>query len=118
MFERLRLMLQRYEELTNLLADADVIADQNKWREYAKEPASMEEAIALYKEYLSVEKNMEECKEMMESGDELADLAKEEFEIQPSLLQTRGLRSSAFFFFFSVNRGLAGPGATPQVHSS
>ncbi len=79
MFERLRLMLQRYEELTNLLADSDVIADQNKWREYAKEHASMEEAITLYKEYLSVEKNMEECKEMMESGDELAELAKEEF---------------------------------------
>ena len=35
MFERLRLMLERYEKLTELLADPDVISDQNVWREYA-----------------------------------------------------------------------------------
>ena len=69
MFERLRLMLQRYEELTNLLADSNVIADQNKWREYAKEHASMEEAITLYKEYLANQKNLEDCKEIRRGKD-------------------------------------------------
>ena len=79
MFERLRLMLERYEQLTNLLADPEVISDQNKWREYAKEHASMEEAITLYKEYLTNQKNLEDCKEMMQGNDELAEMAKEEF---------------------------------------
>ena len=79
MFERLRLMLERYDELTNLLADPNVISDQNTWREYAKEHASMEEAINLYKEYLANQKNLEDCKEMMQGNDELADLAKDEF---------------------------------------
>ena len=62
MFERLRLMLERYEQLTNLLADPEVISDQNKWREYAKEHASMEEAITLYKEYLTNQKNLSNIK--------------------------------------------------------
>jgi len=79
MFERLRLMLKRYDELTELLADSIVISNQNTWREYAKEHAAMEEAINLYKEYLAVEKDMEDCKEMMQGNDELAEMAKDEF---------------------------------------
>ena len=79
MFERLRLMLERYEKLTELLADPDVISDQNVWREYAKEHASLENAGNLYKEYLQTQKNIEECKELMNGNDELAELAKEEF---------------------------------------
>ncbi len=79
MFERLRLMAERYAKLAEMLADPEIIADQKVWREYAKEHASLEEAVNLYNQYLAVQKNTEECKEMMNGDDELAEMAKEEF---------------------------------------
>lgn len=79
MFEKLRLMAERYEKLTEMLADPEVIADQKVWREYAKEHAALENAVNLYYKYLEVKANMDGCKELMEGNDELAEMAKEEF---------------------------------------
>lgn len=78
MFERLKQMLARFEELTNLLADAEVISDQATWKKYAKEHAGMTNVIELYKKYLAVEQNIKDCEELMSDPD-MAELAKEEF---------------------------------------
>ncbi|MEG1609377.1 MAG: PCRF domain-containing protein, partial [Clostridia bacterium] len=80
MFERLELMLKRFEEITLLLGQAEVIADQKKWQKLVKERAGMEEAVDLYKKYLALEKNIKECKEIIDESDdhEMIVMAKEE----------------------------------------
>ena len=37
MFEKLEELYKKYLELTKLISDPEVIADQNSWRKYVKE---------------------------------------------------------------------------------
>ncbi len=78
MFEKLEELYQKYLELTRLVSDPDVIADQNAWRKYVKEQSSMKDVVDKYLEYKKVVENMEEAKEMMEDP-ELKDIANEEY---------------------------------------
>ncbi len=69
MFERLHEIKQRYEELTRLASDPEVIARQNEWREYVKEQATLTETVEVYDQYLSVSEQLASTKEMQgESG--------------------------------------------------
>ena len=79
MFEKLKALKERYEELTVLMADPKVIADRGLWQKYVKEHSALEEVIEKYQVYLDAEAAAEECKELLAMGDpELAALAKEE----------------------------------------
>lgn len=80
MFEKLEIMLKRFKELTDLIADPDIIADQAKWQKLVKEHSQMSDTIDLYKKYLALQKNIEECKEIIDDGsdEEMSALAKEE----------------------------------------
>ncbi len=78
MFEKLEEIYKKYLELTKLISDPDVIADQNTWRKYMKEQASMKDVVDKYLEYKNIEKNMNEAKEMMDDPD-LKDIANEEY---------------------------------------
>ena len=68
MFEKLEWMLKRFEELTALISDPDVIADRDKWQQLVKEHSQMQGTIELYKKYLDLQKNIEECKEIISDG--------------------------------------------------
>ena len=80
MFEKLEWMLKRFEELTALISDPDVIADRDKWQQLVKEHSQMQGTIELYKKYLELQKNIEECKEIISEGsdEDMTQLAKEE----------------------------------------
>jgi len=79
MFEKLKALKERYEELTALMADPNVIADRALWQKYVKEHSALTEIIEKYQAYLDAEAAAEECKELLSSGDqELMALAKEE----------------------------------------
>jgi peptide chain release factor 1 len=78
MFEKLEELYKKYLELTDLISDPEVIADQNSWRKYMKEQANMKDVVDKYLEYKQVEKAMEDAKEMMEDP-ELKDMAEEEY---------------------------------------
>lgn len=80
MFEKLEWMLKRFEELTALISDPDVIADRDKWQQLVKEHSQMQGTIELYKKYLELQKNIEECKEIISDGsdEDMTQLAKEE----------------------------------------
>ena len=80
MFEKLEWMLKRFEELTALISDPDVIADRDKWQQLVKEHSQMQGTIELYKKYLDLQKNIEECKEIINDGsdEDMTQLAKEE----------------------------------------
>ena len=79
MFDRLLSIKNKYEELSKRLADQEVIANQELFREFIKEHSALEETVQKYDEYL---KNEEEIKDafVLESSDdeELKEMAKEE----------------------------------------
>jgi len=76
MFNKLEAVENRYNELTKLISDPDIISNQTEWQKYIKEHSSMEEVVLKYREYKKVKAQMEEAKEMMEDKDlkELAEL--------------------------------------------
>ncbi|UFJ40193.1 peptide chain release factor 1 [Brevibacillus humidisoli] len=80
MFDRLAAVEERYEEVTNLLCDPDVIADTRKLRELSKEQSSLEETVMVYREYKSVVQQLDDAKAMFEEklDDEMREMVKME----------------------------------------
>ena len=78
MFEKLEELYKKYLELTELVSDPAVIADQDSWRKYVKEQSSMKDVVDKYLEYKEVVKTMDDAKEMMDDPD-LKDMAAEEY---------------------------------------
>ena len=79
MFQRLEDVEKRYEELNGLIADPEVISNQNEWKKLMKEHSDIEDIVIKYREYKSVKQNMDEAKEML--GDpEMEELARAEYE--------------------------------------
>ena len=78
MFDKLELVEKRYDELTQMISDPEVIANQAEWQKLMKEHASIEEVVQKYREYKKVKQDMEEAKEMMQDP-EMKELAEAEF---------------------------------------
>ena len=78
MFEKLEAVEKRYDELTKMIADPEVISNQVEWQKLMKEHASIEDVVAKFREYKKVKKSMEEAEELMQDPD-MKDLAEEEF---------------------------------------
>ena len=76
MFEKLEAVEKRYEELTELISNPEVISNQTEWQKYMKEHASMEEIVQKFREYKQVKKTMEDAGELMQDIEmkELAEL--------------------------------------------
>lgn len=76
---KLELLLKRHREISDLLSDPIVIADQNRFRDLSKEYSQLEPITACYQSYLAAENGLVEAEEMLNSSDsELANLANEE----------------------------------------
>ena len=80
MFEKLEAILKRFEELTTLVSDPEVVKRREEWQNLVKERASIEEVAEKYTEYMKNEQEAAECKEMMSGNDEMAELAKAEYD--------------------------------------
>ncbi|TVP85615.1 MAG: peptide chain release factor 1 [Alkalicoccus sp.] len=65
MFDRLQAVEDRYNQLTELLMDPDVINDNKKLREYSKEQSDIQETVETYKQYKDVTTQYNEAKEML-----------------------------------------------------
>ncbi|HHS97822.1 MAG TPA: peptide chain release factor 1 [Chloroflexi bacterium] len=79
MWERLKEIEQRYEELTRLLADPAVASDPARLTELARERSSLEELVALYREHKDLERELKETRPLLEENDpELRELAEAE----------------------------------------
>ena len=66
MFDKLDAVEKRYEELTKMISDPEIIANQSEWQKLMKEHASIEDVALKYRDYKKVKNDMEEAKEMME----------------------------------------------------
>ena len=78
MFEKLEDVEKRYEELTKIISDPEVIANQTEWQKAMKEHASMEEIVLKFREYKKIKQSMEEAEELMQDPD-MKELAEEEY---------------------------------------
>ena len=78
MFEKLEAVEKRYEELTKIISDPEVIARQSEWQKAMKEHAAIEEVVMKFREYKKVKQAMEEAEELMQDPD-MKELAEEEY---------------------------------------
>ena len=70
LLHRLDNISERYEELAALLSAPDVIADQNKFRDFSKEYAEIEPLVKCYAQYRQAEEDIAEAQSLMQDGDE------------------------------------------------
>lgn len=80
MFEKLKGTKDYYYELEKKLADPEVLADMDKWKELNIEYAGLKPLVDKYSEYEKKMNTLEEDKEMLKISDdkEMEDLLKEE----------------------------------------
>lgn len=64
----------RYDEVHKLLEDPSVTQDQNRLRELGKELRALEDVVALYREYLKIEEELDEVSKMLTDKNQPADL--------------------------------------------
>jgi peptide chain release factor 1 len=69
MFERLAEIEARFEELTRLLGDPDVLADHRRVQELARERATIETVVALYQQYRQAQDALPEARALMDDAD-------------------------------------------------
>ncbi|WP_010200427.1 peptide chain release factor 1 [Bacillus sp. m3-13] len=80
MFDRLQAVEMRYEKLTELLSDPEVISDTKKLREYSKEQSDIQETVEAYREYKAVKEQLDDAKAMLEDklDADMREMVKEE----------------------------------------
>jgi peptide chain release factor 1 len=86
-FEKLDSVEERFELLSEQLAQPEASADSNRFRDLMKEYATLREIIEVYREWKSLKAQFDEAREMLNEGDpDLREMAKEELaEITPQL---------------------------------
>ncbi|MET0355619.1 MAG: peptide chain release factor 1 [Cellvibrio sp.] len=95
--EKLDRLKERYEEVSALLSEADVINNQNKFRELSKEYSELEPVVIGYKKYQQLLDDIEEAKNLIASGDaDMKEMAEEELrdceaQLDPTQLELQRL---------------------------
>lgn len=69
MFERLELILKRFQEITQLLMDPEVSSDIKKMTTLMKEQRGLEKTVETYQKYLSMQEQIEGLNLMAEDND-------------------------------------------------
>jgi peptide chain release factor 1 len=70
MFERLAEIEARYEDVTRLLADPDVVSDHRRLQELGRERAQLETVVALFRRYRDAEAALDEARVLARDADE------------------------------------------------
>jgi peptide chain release factor 1 len=79
--KKLQSLVERHEELGALLSDAEVINQQNRFREYSKEYSQLEPVVAVFKRYQACMNNLEGAKELLKESDpDMQQMAQQELQ--------------------------------------
>ena len=95
--EKLERLKERYEEVSALLSEAEVISNQTKFRDLSKEYAELEPVVVAYKGYQQLLDNIEEAKHLIADGDaDMLEMAEEELKdcqerLEPTELELQKL---------------------------
>ncbi|CAI2663623.1 Peptide chain release factor 1 [Apilactobacillus kunkeei] len=85
-FEKLQSVVDRYDELNELISDPEVIADTKRFMELSKEEGSLREVVAAYNNYKDVVSQLEDDKAMLAEklDDDMNEMVKSEIsELEP-----------------------------------
>jgi peptide chain release factor 1 len=86
---KLQQLLERFQEVGQLLSDASVIADQTQFKPLSKEYAQLEPIATCYNQYLQAVNETTSLEELINGGDtELAVMATEEMDAARSIVST------------------------------
>jgi len=81
MFEKLKAIEKKYEELTNLLMDPAILAHPAEFQKYSKEQADLRPLIEKIQEYTKVLHDIEEAEQLLKEHDgDLRELAQAELD--------------------------------------
>jgi peptide chain release factor 1 len=79
LINKLDLLQDRFEELTALLGDAEVIANQTQFRAYSKEYAEIEPVSQAFREFRKVQGDLEGAQALLKDSDpDMREMAEEE----------------------------------------
>jgi peptide chain release factor 1 len=77
---KLESLIERFEEVQALLGEAEVIADQDRYRGLTKEYSQLEGVVECFRAYQQAQQDLESAQEMMQEDDaEMREMAQEEF---------------------------------------
>lgn len=81
-------LLDRFEELSALLSDPDVIADQSRFRQYSQEFAEVEPVVKTYADYRQAQEDHQAAEAMCEDSDpDMRAMGEEEMAAQAERLE-------------------------------
>lgn len=82
MLEKIRIVKQRYDEVSDLIIQPDIISDQKKYAQLSKEYKDLGDVVKKGQEYESLLNNIEEAKEIISDGSdaEMVEMAKMEMD--------------------------------------
>ncbi|MGC6284705.1 MAG: peptide chain release factor 1 [Polaribacter sp.] len=88
MLEKIRIVKQRYDEVSDLIIQPDIISDQKKYAQLSKEYKDLGDVVKKGQEYESLLNNIEEAKEIISDGSdaEMVEMAKMEMDEAQSKL--------------------------------
>ena len=76
---RLETVRERFEEVSGLLSDPDVIGDQNQFRDLSREYAKLEPVVGMFRQYESMNEDIAAAEEMVgDSDDAIRKMGQEE----------------------------------------
>ena len=78
MFEKLEAVEKKYEELTKIISDPQIIANQAEWQKAIKEHAAIEDIVLKFREYKKQKETMKEAEELIQDP-EMKELAEAEY---------------------------------------
>ncbi|MBF0359872.1 MAG: peptide chain release factor 1 [Oligoflexia bacterium] len=80
MFDKLELIVRRYNELTQKLADPTIYDRQKEFKEVSEERSALEKIVECYQNYKKVDNEISQAKEILknENDPDLKEMAKEE----------------------------------------
>ncbi|WP_338214584.1 peptide chain release factor 1 [Companilactobacillus muriivasis] len=81
-FDQLETLLERYQELQELMSDPEVINDTKRYMAYSKEEADMRDVVAAFKRYKELKQSISDSDEILRETDdaEMQAMAKDEME--------------------------------------
>lgn len=82
MFERLKQIRRRFDEVTELLSSPDIVSDQQRYKTLTKEHSDLQQIVDVYNKYLRIVNDIEMNKELLDSENdkEMIALAEEELD--------------------------------------
>ena len=93
MFDKLDFITEKYQELSEKVADPAIIADQATWQKYMKEMAEIEPIVKAYEKYKKMKADLDDAWEIvnLEDDEEMREMAKEEaHELEAGIEQLEG----------------------------